>query len=247
MNRKTTVSLATARFACRTPRRNPETCPCSICQVPPLPTQWPREANHRLPLFQTIPPRNCTDSTFHRIGLSYLLPSYSSSLLPRQPVPRPPPPRGKKEWRAFTTHVLCEVRPSTLRKHEIEDTPHDDTRRILHIRLSLKIGRFHTKPNTQDCVRLAGLGWVSASPPPPSPMCSRESKVLPLRMTIKSRIEVSPHFSHSLQSAFSRWRICVQHASLKDPCGLSTATRQRHTPLSENSRELYHIRRLPRN
>ena len=71
------------------------------------------------------------------------------------------------EWRAFTTHVLCEVRPSTLNKHGIEDTPRDDhATRLTYSARSEELVVFHTKPNTQDCVRPAGLGWVSASPPP---------------------------------------------------------------------------------
>ena len=88
------------------------------------------------------------------------------------------------------------TRPSTLNKHEMEDTPRDDTRRVLHIRLSLKIGRFQSKPNTQDCVRPAGLGWVSASPLPLGPMCGQGSKVSPSANYNKFKIRGQTSFSY---------------------------------------------------
>ena len=45
----------------------------------------------------------------------------------------------------------------------------EHTQRISHIRLSLKIGRFQAKPNTQDCVRCRGMVSLTA-PFVPSPL-----------------------------------------------------------------------------
>ena len=63
------------------------------------------------------------------------------------------------EWRAFTTHVLLEARPSALNKHGIEDTPRDDhaTRLTYSARSEdwsfsskAKYARLRTPPQTSD-------------------------------------------------------------------------------------------------
>ena len=138
-----------------------------------------------------------------------------------------------------SNHVLIEARPSALGKHRIEDTPrgtHHAARPTYSAFLEDLVD-FRLKPNTQDCVRLAGFGRVSASPPPPAQV--RPTSKVP---SLNLQNQVRPDSGGP--STDGRRHVPV--GLYKEQSGLSTALGEAH-PVQQNQHGLYHSRCTPYN
>ena len=149
------------------------------------------------------------------------------------------------EWRAFTTHVLLEARPSALNKHGIEDTPRDDHATRLTYSARSEDWSFSSKAKYARLRTPRGprMGFRESSST--GFWCCRRQRFRRPRTTINSRLEVRPLLLIVIRLRPVA-RQCATRLSERSMRPLATAG-QRHTPPSKIHRILYHIPLPPRN
>ena len=127
------------------------------------------ELHARLPREEQV--FSCRDSVVHPINF------FTASPFPPHPQVKAPPP-GTKKRRAFTSMFYRRHDQAPYGKHGMEDTPRGTHHiaRLTHSVLHEDLVDFPVKPNTQNCVHLAGFGRVSASPSPFGPVCGRRKR-----------------------------------------------------------------------